>query len=224
MIEGIGGAIDGVRSIELDNAFYVEDGAWIESLTISAESRFDTTAIVEHLSGVQLFTHRTVPTGPTTVVVERVTITANESYPFILGLILRQEAIPNRITYRGEQFQVVATVRDWEQFRAVADDIEHKLGRFELKRVTEIENVGEPLDSGRLSETLVTKLTREQIEILETAYSTGYFEVPRQSDGTEVADRLNISQSNFSERLRTAENCLLELLFGTNAYQSEFGE
>lgn len=221
MIEGIGGAIDGVRSIELDNAFYVEDGAWIESLTISSESRFDITTIVERLSGVELFTHRTVPTGPTTVVVERVTITANESYPFILGLILRQEAIPNRITYRGKQFQVVATVRDWEQFRAVADDIEHKLGQFKLKRVTEIENVGEPLDSGRLSETLVTKLTREQIEILETAYSTGYFEVPRQSDGTEVADRLNISQSNFSERLRTAENRLLELLFGTNAHQSE---
>lgn len=171
---------------------------------------------------MRLFHHRAVPTGPTTVVVERVTITANESYPFILGLILRQGAIPNRITYRGDQFQIVATVRDWEQFRSVADDIEHKLGRFELQRVTEIENVGEPLDSGRLSETLVSKLTTEQIRILETAYNTGYFEVPRKANATEVATQLDISQSNFSERLRTAESSLLELLFGANAYHSDF--
>ncbi|UPM42345.1 helix-turn-helix domain-containing protein [Halocatena salina] len=224
IIEGVGETIDDVRSIELDNAFYVEDGTWIESLTIGSESQFDIEAVVERLSGVRLFHHRVVPTGPTAAGIERVTIIANESYPFILGLVLRQEAIPNRITYRDKEFRVVATVRDWEQFRSMADDIDHKLGKFELQQVTEIKNVGEPLDSGRLSETVVTKLTTEQIEILETAYNTGYFEVPRRADGTEVADRLGISQSNFSERLRTAENHLLELLFGTNAYHSEFTE
>lgn len=206
--------LDGVRSIELDNAFYVEDGTWIESLTVSAKSDFDPERLSESISGVQFFYTQKIPTGPTDVNVRRLTILANESYPFILGLILRQEAIPNRIVLQRDEFEVVATARNWEQFRVLADGIKDTLGEFDLLSVNQISEPGEPLDSGRLKEVLATKLPEDQLAVLEMAYDMGYFEVPRKASATEVGDRLDIAQSTVSERLRTAERNLLELIYG----------
>jgi hypothetical protein len=203
-----------VRSIELDNAFYVEDGDWIESLTIAADTPFDIEEAVSQISGVSLFYTSSIPTGSTGVDIQRVTILANESYPFILGLILRQEAIPNRIVMQGDSFEVVTTTRDWEQFRSLADEIEATLGEFKLLSVSQNEDPGEPLDSGRLTEVLVSKLTDKQLEILELAYNHGYFEIPRETSETKLADELDVAQSTVSERLRTAERALLELIYG----------
>ncbi len=186
-------------------------------MTLTANAPVDIPTVVDSLSGVELFYRTSIPSGPTNTSVKRLVIVANESYPFILGLILRQQAIPNRIVLRRDRFHVVATVRDWEQFKGVADEVERALGEFQLDSVNTIENVGEPLDSGRLSATLITKLSDTQLQTLETAYNMGYFDVPRRSSATDVADRLDISQSSFSERLRTAERNLLELLFGAAA-------
>lgn len=203
-----------VRSIELDNAFYVEDGTWIESLTVSMVGEFECDEVVEAIPGVSLLSSREIPTGPTGVTVQRLTIIANESYPFILGLVLRQEAIPNRLVLQGGKVDAIVTAQAWEKFRELADEIQETLGSFDLRSVTQIENPGEPLDSGRLSEVLITKLEPEQLAVLETAYSMGYFEVPREASASAVAEELGIAQSTFSERLRTAERNLFDLIYG----------
>jgi hypothetical protein len=203
-----------VRSIELDNAFYVEDGTWIESLTVSSTVDFDPHAVVAEISGVTMFYTHEIPTGPSSITVRRLTIIANESYPFILGLVLRREAIPNRIVLQGNEFEVVVTVRNWERFRSLADDLEESLGAFELQSVNQIETPGEPLDSGRIAEVLTTKLSHEQLAVLETAYDMGYFDVPRTASSGDIAEELNVSQSTASERLRVAERNLLTLIYG----------
>lgn len=206
--------LSAVRSIELDNAFYVEDGTWIESLTIVSRDAFEPSAIIEDIPGVSLYYTSEIPTESPDVEIQRVTVLANESYPFILGLVLRQEAIPNRIVLQNGVFEVVATTRDWEQFRSLADEVQATLGQFELLSVSQNEEPGEPLDSGRLTEVLVSKLTDDQLAILETAYNQGYFAVPREISETELAEELDIAQSTVSERLRTAEHALLELIYG----------
>ncbi|WP_135304698.1 helix-turn-helix domain-containing protein [Haloarcula amylovorans] len=203
-----------VRSIELDNAFYVEDGTWIESLTIASNDPFDPESLVADISGVSLFHTSEIPTASADVDIQRLTVLANESYPFILGLVLRQEAIPNRIVLQNDEFEVVTTTRDWDQFRSLADEVQATLGEFELLSVTQNEEPGEPLDSGRLTEVLVSKLTDDQLAILETAYNHGYFDVPRETSATDLAEELDVAQSTVSERLRTAERTLLELIYG----------
>jgi hypothetical protein len=213
-MEKIDARLDEVRSIELDNAFYVEDGTWIESLTISSTTNFDPHELVTGISGVTMFYTHEIPTGPSSILVRRLTIIANESYPFILGLVLRREAIPNRIVLHGNEFEVVVTVRNWEQFRSLADDLQESLGTFELKSVNQIENPGEPLDSGRITEILTTKLSSDQLAVLETAYDMGYFDVPRSASAMDIAEKLNIAQSTLSERLRVAEHNLLALIYG----------
>ncbi|WP_339104045.1 helix-turn-helix domain-containing protein [Haloterrigena salinisoli] len=206
--------MDDVRSIELDNAFYVEDGTWIESLTVASNSEFDPETVIEEISGASLFYSSEIPTASEDLTIRRLTILATESYPFILSLVLRQEAIPNRIVLQNGDFEVVVTTRDWDQFRSMADEVQETLGEFELLSVTQNEDPGEPLDSGRLTEVLVSKLTDEQLAVLETAYEHGYFDIPRESSATELADELEIAQSTVSERLRTAERTLLELIYG----------
>ncbi|WP_408957087.1 helix-turn-helix domain-containing protein [Natrinema sp. 74] len=206
--------LDGVRSIELDNAFYVEDGTWLESLTVASNGAFDPEPAIEGISGASLFYDSEIPTESDGLEIRRLALLANESYPFILSLVLRQKAIPNRIVLQNGVFEVVVTARDWDQFRAMADEVQETLGEFELLSVTQDEEPGEPLDSGRLTEVLVSKLTDDQLAVLETAYDRGYFDIPREASATELADELDIAQSTVSERLRTAERTLLELIYG----------
>lgn len=207
-------AVDGLRSVELDNAFYVEDGAWVESYTVSATSDFDPQALVNEIPVTTLLDSRELPTGPSASVIRRLLVSAREPYPFILGVVLRRGAVPNRIVLQGQEFDVVVTVQDWESIRALADELSERFGKFDLESVKEIEHTGEPLDSGKLSEALVAKLTDEQLEILETAYEMGFFVVPREASADDIAAELGIAASTVSERLRTAQQSLLGLVYG----------
>ncbi|WP_435349269.1 GAF domain-containing protein [Haloarchaeobius sp. HRN-SO-5] len=60
---------------------------------------------------------------------------------------------------------------------------------------------------------LEDRLTDRQREVLQTAYLSGFFEMPRVSNGQEVTELLGVSQPTFSEHLRAAERTLCELLF-----------
>lgn len=59
----------------------------------------------------------------------------------------------------------------------------------------------------------VDNLTERQLETLQTAYLAGYFERPRETSGEEVAERLGIANSTFSQHLRTAQAKLFSTLF-----------
>ncbi|MFB6080155.1 MAG: PAS domain S-box protein [Haloferacaceae archaeon] len=63
-----------------------------------------------------------------------------------------------------------------------------------------------------LQDLLGDRLTRRQREALETAYSAGYFEWPRESTGEEVAALLGVTQPTFNKHLRTAERKTFSML------------
>lgn len=58
-----------------------------------------------------------------------------------------------------------------------------------------------------------SRLTSRQLEVIEVAYNLGYYEQPKRATGSEVADRLNISQSTFCQHLRRAEQEFMRVLF-----------
>jgi hypothetical protein len=57
------------------------------------------------------------------------------------------------------------------------------------------------------------KLTDRQLQALRTAYEAGYFERPRRTNATEVAEQLGISRSTFAEHLAAAQRKLFEDVF-----------
>ncbi|MFA9518236.1 bacterio-opsin activator domain-containing protein [Halopenitus sp. H-Gu1] len=58
-------------------------------------------------------------------------------------------------------------------------------------------------------------LTDRQLEAARTAYFAGFFEWPRETSGEGVASMMDISQSTFTQHLRSAERKLFEAVFET---------
>jgi PAS domain S-box-containing protein len=56
-----------------------------------------------------------------------------------------------------------------------------------------------------LRDRLDERLTDRQMEVVETAYSAGYFAWPRENSGEEIASLLGVTQPTFNKHLRTAE-------------------
>jgi PAS domain S-box-containing protein len=56
-------------------------------------------------------------------------------------------------------------------------------------------------------------LTDRQREVLKTAYLSGFFEWPHESDGNEIAASLDISRPTFHEHIRTGQRKLLDAYF-----------
>ncbi len=60
---------------------------------------------------------------------------------------------------------------------------------------------------------LTEGLTERQLEALQTAYYSGYFERPRPRTASDIADRMGITQPTFTAHLRAAERHLCEQVF-----------
>jgi hypothetical protein len=202
-----------VRRIEFENAFYADDGDWIESLLVTSGTVLEPEAVLSSLSRVELFHHERLSADRSDRSTSRLTVVAHEPYPFLLGVILRGKAIPNRLELHGGHIDGVVTVKAWENFRTLADRIQDQFGRFELLSVNQVETTGEPLGSGQLGRVLRNELSSEQLDVLRIAHAMGYFDAPRRASADDIAAELDIAQSTLSERLRLAEKRLFDLVF-----------
>jgi predicted DNA binding protein len=70
-----------------------------------------------------------------------------------------------------------------------------------------------PDEGQRLQTAFEERLTPRQREVIQLAYRSGYFELPRVQSGTELSEALDISQSTFNYHLRGAERKLLGVVF-----------
>jgi len=59
---------------------------------------------------------------------------------------------------------------------------------------------------------LFSNLTEKQIDALVSAYSNGYFLLPRKADVKEIAFRKQVSRTTFQEHLNKAENKIMSAL------------
>jgi predicted DNA binding protein len=67
-------------------------------------------------------------------------------------------------------------------------------------------------------------LTEAQFEALETAVEAGYYDVPRRTDQSDLADELGISHQALSERLRRATGALIEDALMVGAVETRRGD
>jgi len=221
VVADLAAAIPGVQRIDYENVFYASDGDWIESLVVSSSAGYDPVEVLGSLSRVELFHHQLTSAESATQTTRRLTIVAHEPYPFLLGVVLRGKAIPNRLELRDGVITGVVTVREWEDFRSLADTIQEQFGRFELLSVNQVESTGAPLGAGQLGRVLRDELSEEQLTVLRTAYRLGYFDVPREASADDIAEELDIAQSTLSERLRLAERQVFDLVFSAGGDESQ---
>ena len=60
------------------------------------------------------------------------------------------------------------------------------------------------------------KLTERQLEVIQTAYYSGFFKSPRESNGEDIAETLGISPTAFYKHARTVQRKLFATLFEEN--------
>ena len=91
----------------------------------------------------------------------------------------------------------------------VSEIVENLRERFDGVRVRELLEIG---DGGRRDPVVVDRyrLTDKQRTVLEAAYDSGYFEYPRETNATELAEELGISRSTFTRHLMVAQSKLLD--------------
>ncbi|MWG34367.1 bacterio-opsin activator domain-containing protein [Halomarina oriensis] len=136
--------------------------------------------------------------------------TAREST--FVSTILDRGAVFERVDVDDGAATVTLRVPRTTDVRGLVGYLEGQFGRVELVSRHERD---EPVRSSEAFEGEVrSRLTDRQSEVLETAYSAGFFEWPRKSNGQEVAELLGVTQPTVNRHLRAAERSLFGLLFG----------
>lgn len=205
-------ASEAFDTIELDNAIYAGDGRWFEYLTlVTSTGNASPNSTLASIPAVEVLDSYTAGTDP---YVYHAVLFVDECDEFILPTITHDQAVPHRILLEGARLRAVVTLRDWNHLKEFGDTLENAYDDFELLGTTQVDSIGFPLGGDKLKHTMQGKLTADQLLALEVAYRMGYFRVPQEATGAEVADRLETSQSAVSERLRRAQQRLFEVLFG----------
>lgn len=206
--------------IELSSAIFAGDDEWFEFLTVVGDPELDPPTLrsrdcITHVQRGDVDQHYR-----TNHLLLRVT----EPPQFIVTKLTQNNAVPHRIFLRDGYVTVITSVRDWNHVRRLADVIEDAYATFELLGTTQIEGIGHPLGSDRISFDVHAALSTEQLRILEVAHEMGMFEIPQEATGKEVADRLEVSQSTVSEKLRRAQQNICELFFGRRRTDTKLRE
>ncbi|MFC6826975.1 PAS domain S-box protein [Halopelagius fulvigenes] len=119
-------------------------------------------------------------------------------------------AVPRLIRTDGETLTATVEVPAETNIRELIERLQGTYPDVELVARREREREVRTLDS--LQTTLASHLTERQLEVLVTAYYSGYFESPRYQTGEEIARSLGITQPTFNYHLRRASRKLLSLL------------
>ncbi|RKS82763.1 putative DNA binding protein [Haloarcula quadrata] len=200
-----------VSSVEIDNALPVAGDSVFLSLTAQFGSDISQDTLAEKLPGVQIIDMSKADVNQHTYYLGVIAALSDAS---VLSLLTENQAIPHRIVGRNAHLNVVASVRDWNHLKEVANTVEDEHGSLELVGTTQTETIGFPLGGNKIKQSMSGKLSDKQLEVLETAYRMGYFKVPQEVTAEEIASELDISRSTLSERLRRVEHNFCELLFG----------
>jgi len=136
---------------------------------------------------------------------------ARLSDPTLAALLTDAGAVVRSITIDTGVTTAVVDIPHTAAVREFLDQLRRRNADFELRARQSRER---PLKTRQtFVAALEDRLTDRQREVLQTAYLSGFFEVPRVSNGQEVTELLGVSQPTFSEHLRTAQRRLCEVLF-----------
>jgi FixJ family two-component response regulator len=135
-------------------------------------------------------------------------VTSGPTLPVVLS---EHGAIPRRLSVTDEGAHVRVEVPTETDIRAFVSGLRRTYATVDLLARRQRDR---PVDSGDDFESKIGEtLTPRQLEVLRTAYLSGYFTSPRESTGEQIAANLDISQPTFSHHLRSAQRKLFSLLF-----------
>ncbi|GKZ15816.1 bacterio-opsin activator domain-containing protein [Haladaptatus sp. T7] len=131
--------------------------------------------------------------------------------PFIATRLAESGATLERLRSDGGDTTATVFVPSPVAVRTIDDVLSNAYPSSELVARRERER---PTDTGsRFRDGFLSDITHRQLEVVQTAYYSGYFESPRANDGAAVAAMLDISSAAFYEHMRKVQRKLLAAVF-----------
>jgi len=141
---------------------------------------------------------------------------ANEPSEHVLTSLTENGCVPFYVRASADDLYVGGVIKNWDVLKTIGETLEANEHRFDLLSVDESNSLPRPFDESRTKHVIQNALTKHQFMLLKTAHEEGYFRVPKETTSQELADRLEMSQSTFSEQLRTAQAELYRFIFQSN--------
>lgn len=129
--------------------------------------------------------------------------------PFLALELADHGAILRGVTADPTTSRLVIDIPENIDLRNITQLVRETFSDVELRSKRTLNNA---IDADLYSKFLDT-LTERQLEVMQTAYYSGYFESPRESTGEEVAESLGISPPAFYKHARTVNRKLFTTLF-----------
>jgi PAS domain S-box-containing protein len=178
-----------------DGVFVTVDGADIDAVAATAADAADVEAVT-----------RISRNGP-----ESGVLRLQLARPFLALELADHGAIFRTATADPSATRLVVDVPESIDVRNVAGLVRETFSSVELRRKESVER-----GSGDRHERLLADLTERQLEVIQTAYYSGYFESPRENSGAEVAATLDISPTAFYQHVRAVQRKLFATVVDGN--------
>lgn len=130
----------------------------------------------------------------------------------VLHTSIQYGARPQRISVDADRTRLVVELPSESQVRPFVEKLERAHESVELVARTDRTDSAQSRDA--FTDEFEQALTDRQLEVLRTAYRSGFFESPKEQTGTEIAAALDITQPTFNHHLRVAQRKLLQTLLG----------
>ena len=121
-------------------------------------------------------------------------------------IFMKHDSVPDVKRVEESSLLIVTHPPSREAVQDLLTDLQTVSDRVEVRWISD------STDSGTATERTVDlqTLTEKQLQAMEMAVETGYYDQPRETTISELAEICEISQSAMSQRLHTAERKLLE--------------
>ena len=129
--------------------------------------------------------------------------------PFLAPELADHGVVFREATADPEATSLVIDVPDGIAVRNISELVRETFETVELRGKQTVTQA----DERDLHSTLVERLTDRQLEVVETAYYSGFFESPREHTGEEIAETLGFSPPAFYQHIRTVQRKLFTALF-----------
>lgn len=126
----------------------------------------------------------------------------------VVDLLASHGSLLDSLTSAGGHCELTVELPSTGDVRSLVDELQSNYDEVEL--LSRREQPTQPHPGPGLS--LDELLTERQLEVLETAYVSGYFEASRTRSGAEIADQLDISNPTFHHHIRASQRRILEEL------------
>jgi len=133
----------------------------------------------------------------------------------VVAMLTEYGAVPREVVAEEGQARFTVELPYEAEARELYDLVKEQYASADLVGYHEHERPVETRQEFRAE--LADRFTDRQETALRTAFLGGFFEWPRQIDGNELAEAMDISRPTYHQHLRAAQQKVLEELFGPEA-------